>query len=210
MQKLSASALAFCLGIGSTVHANPPPAAKTRTVLNAINVSGSTEIDDPNNCLEGTFYTNAYEETSKDASGTKVTTRTVSMFAFIYDSCEEASGYGFVDMPLATALSTQSFTYTFATAAEFYPASGEGDPTYRQVSGTVTITADPTGDVQKSHETTTTLIDGQRTVVRSKGNTRDADAIITKAKIDGSKLKFLPGTGSMGTTKNATIETTRY
>jgi hypothetical protein len=205
MQKLSASVVALCLGFGSTAYAIP---VTTRYVQKGASASGSLELDDPDGCIHGTLFLTASEDVSKDATGSTHSRQVFMNFVGSDDCAVLNAGFDSLFFPLTTPIGSQSFTYAFDLNVNFYSPE-TGDPvTAHRFTGTMTIST--TGDLVKSRDANITVTDSERTVVRSKNTTRDADAVVTKAKIDNKKTSFLPGTGSIGETKNATIEITQY
>lgn len=207
MKKLSAGVFALCLGLGSTAYADP---TTTRTIQKGASASGSVDIDDVNGCIHGTLFVDASNDTYKDEAGS---THSRSVFVNFVgsDDCEGlVAGFDSNYFPLTTTIGAQSFSYNFDVNIGFYDFTSEDftPVATHRFTGTMTISA--TGDLEKSHETTITLTETARTVVRSKKTARDADVTVTKAKYDDVKTKFTPGSGSIGETKLATIEVTRF
>jgi hypothetical protein len=148
MQKLSASVLALCLGLGSTVHANPP--TKSRYVHKGASASGSADINDANGCIHGTLYIEATDDMSKDQPGSPHARSVFVNFVGSDDCAGLVAGFDASYLPLSTAIGSQSFSYNFDVNIGFYDfTSPDFTPaaTHR-FTGTMTITA--TGDLEKS------------------------------------------------------------
>jgi hypothetical protein len=208
MQKLTAGFAALCVGLGlsSTAHAVP---TNTRYVQKGTTAEASVDLDDPSGCIRGTLYVSAAEDTYKDQTGSSHS-RSVFVNFVGEDLCKGlVTNLDTNPLPLTTKIDTSTFSYTFNLNVPFIKADAEDPvPLYRRLTGTLTITA--SGDFDKSHETNISISKTERVIVRSKRNTRDADAVVTNAKLANVNTNFLAGTGSIGETKSATVDITRY
>lgn len=208
MQKLTAGFGALCIGLGlsSTAFALP---TSTRYVQKGTTAEGSVDLDDPSGCVRGTLYVSAAEDTYKDQTGASHS-RGIFVNFVGEDTCRGlVTNLDTSLLPLTTQINTQSFSYTFNLNVPFIKPDAEDPvPVYRRLTGTMVITA--SGDFERSHENHITISKTERVSVRSKRNTRDADAVVNNAKLGGVSTSFLPGTGSLGETKTATVEISRY
>lgn len=208
MQKLSASVFALCVGLGSTVHAEP---TTTRYVQKGASAEASASIDDPTGCLHGGLYILAAESTSKDETGSTSTGQVQASLGG-FDSCENLSfGTQTIFYPLTTSLKgVQSYTFTFdAPVRVVHTDDDEGDGRPYEVQFTAKVTITATGDLEKSRSNFTTKIGLVRTTVRKRGTTREADVTIANPKFGGKKIQFLVNSGEIGDTKSANITITR-
>lgn len=207
MKKLSASVFALCLGLGTTAHAEP---TTTRYVQKGAFVGGSASIVDPTDCLHGGIGIHAADETTKDGSGS-ATTRTVLVGFGGFDSCMLTNfGADETSFPLQIPIGTGTFTYnaSFRVRVVSTDDAHQNDPpSYVQLTATITIVA--TGDLEKSRVTNVMKVGGNKTVVRSRGVSRESTFTVTNAKFGDTPINFLPGNGDTGTMKKATIEITR-
>lgn len=204
MRKLSICTLAICLGFASSTHAS----SVTKVTFKGNTASGSIGLaDDP--CFSGTIGFEASDSVLRDGTNT---TQTKELYAYFYgsDSCRAVFYYGFATVPLTINIANQStVTLPFDFMVDVTPFDGDMPTAQRRVKGTATLTA--TGDFQKSRQVDITQNEVSRQVVRSKGNTRDAN-ITVNAKFAGNQLSFNADSGyaELGTTRNGTRETTVY
>jgi hypothetical protein len=204
MRKLSFCTLALCLGFASTTHAS----SFTRLVIKGNTASGGiSTADDP--CLSGSLSVEASDSVVKDGT---TTTQTKELYVAFFgsDSCKSVFYYGFAVVPLTVNVANQAtVTLPFDFMIDETPFDAEVPSAQRRVKGSATITA--TGDFQKSRQVDITQNEMSRQVVRTKGSTRDA-TIVVNAKLAGNQLSFNADSGyaELGTTKNGTIEITRY
>lgn len=209
MHKVTACVFALSLGLGSTVHA--AAATTTRYSFKGSSAFASVDADDAGGCIRAGLYVYASEETTKDVAGNRTTTRSAFISYGGSDDCMLLSFGGGGQVTFSAPIGAQTFTLPFDITVDFaetdVPDNEDGERFSRRLVGSVTLNA--TGDLEKSRETNITKNETQRVVVRSKGTTREADVTVN-AKLDGVKVKFLPGTGSLGTTKQATVEVTKF
>jgi hypothetical protein len=207
MQKLSASVFALCLGVGSTVHAAP---TTTRFVQKGASAQGFASVDDPTGCIRSGFFISAAESTAKDETGSTSTTSLLVSF-FGADDCQQTNwGADQLNFPLTVPIGTGTFTYDANVPIRLVntAAGHEEDPAIiLQFTAHIVIT--PNGDLEKSRSNMLTKTGNSKTKVRFRGLTRDADVAVTNAKFGTATVTFLPGTGEVGTTKNANIAITK-
>jgi hypothetical protein len=202
MRMLSFCTLALCLGFASLTHAQPT-VTKYKFKGNTVHASAASG---DNGCFSGFFGLTATDDITKDGSGQSAT-KTLEVGYFGRDLCEKLSFGGgsttTLTVPIA-GISTISFPFDFDVN---YVNTDTGERFTRHVSGSVTITA--TGDFEKSRRTEISDTQVQRTVTRSKGNTREAN-ISLDLKLDGVPQSMPIQSGELGTSKKGTIEITRY
>ena len=204
MRKLWVCTLALCLGFASITHAS----SVTKLTFKGNTASGGIgTVDD--SCFNAWFSIQASDQVTKDGT-TTTNTKELMLSFFASDSCQSVYYNSFVTVPLTVAIANQSaVTLPFDFLVDVIPFDSEVATAQKRVVGSVTITAN--ADFQKSRQVDITQNETTRQVVRSKGTTRDA-SITATAQLDGVQLNFAPATGSaeIGTTKNGTIEVTRY
>jgi hypothetical protein len=204
MRKLSLCTLTLCLGFASITHAS----SVTKLKIKGNSAGGGTSTpEDP--CFNGFFSVQASEQVTKDGT-TNAETKELMLFFFGSDNCQSLSYSSFVTLPLTIPIANRStVTIPFDFLVDVTPFDSEVSTQTRLV-GSATITA--TGDFVKTRQTNITQNETTRQVVRSKGNSREA-SITVAARLDGAQLNFVPGeagSAEIGTTKNGTIEVTRY
>lgn len=204
MWKLSVCTLALCLSVASITQAS----SVTKLTFKGNTAGGGlSTADDP--CFSGFFSIQASDSVTKDGT---TTTQTKELYVSFFgsDSCRAVFYSGSVVVPLTVNLANQStVTLPFDLMVDVTPFDAETPSAQRRLKGSATIVA--TGDFQKSRQVDITQNEVSRQVVRSKGNSRDANITVT-AKLAGNPLAFNADSGSaeLGTTKNGTIETTHY
>jgi hypothetical protein len=199
---LSFCTLALCLGFASLTHAQPT-VTKYRFKGNTVHASAATGDD---GCFSGFFSLHASDDITKDESGS-VSNKTLEVGYFGRDLCQKLSFGGGVTTPLTipiAGISTVTFPFDFLVN---YVNTDTGERFQRRITGSVTITA--TGDFEKSRRTEISDTQQQRTVTRSKGNSREANLNLA-LQVEGVSQAMPITSGEIGTAKRGTIEVTRY
>lgn len=201
MRKLSLCTLALCLGFASITHAS----SVTKIKIKGNTAGGGTSTPE-GPCFNGFFSVQASEQVTRDSTGNSET-KELLFFFFGSDSCQSLSYSSFVTVPLTFSIANQStVSIPFDFQVDVTPFDSEIS-TQKRLVGTATITA--TGDFVKTRQSNIIQNETTRQIVRSKGNSREA-SITVSASLDGAQLNFEAGSAEIGTTKNGTIEVTRY
>ncbi len=205
MRKLSFGTLALCLGFASISHASTVTKLKIKGNTAG---GGVSTVEDP--CFNGFLSIQASEQVTKDGSSNDETKELILNF-FGNDSCQSLSYSSFVTVPLTIPIANRStVTLPFDIQVDITPYDSEVSTQQKRLVGTATISA--TGDFVKTRQTNIVQNEATRQVVRSKGNSRQA-SITVSAQFGGAPLAFVPGeagSAEIGTTKNGTIEVTRF
>ena len=207
MKKLSASVLALCLGIGSTVHAEP---TTTRYIQKGKTVSGTADISDPTGCLHGLMGISASDETTKDENGA-TTMRILTGGMGGFDSCLETNFgvQGPQDVPLTIPLDQLSYTFNVRFLVHSVSTKeGDGNDPGQDLIFTATVTVTATSDLEKSRSSSVSKVGLTKIKMRSRGTTREAEVRVTNAKLGTQPIPFAVGTGEIGNMRKATIELT--
>lgn len=202
MRKLSLCTLALCLGFASITHAEPT-VTKFKFKGNTVGANGASGDD---GCFSAFFGLTASDDMTKDETGA-TSTRTLDVGYGGRDLCEKLSFGGRqitqLTIPIA-GVTTVTIPFDFVVD---YVNTDTSERFQKRLTGSVTITA--TGDFEKSRRTEISDTQQQRTVTRSKGNTREA-SVVLNAQLDGVTQSFPITSGEIGTAKRGTIEITRY
>jgi hypothetical protein len=202
MRKVSLGCAFVAFGLSVVTSASA--AAPNVTKIGVRGQSAFAVAEHHDDCIDASFSISASDETTRDGSGS--TTQRAAFVGFGgRDLCNFLSFGGGTSLTLTTTLNNDSVTLPFDFLVDY--ANTETDErTQRRIVGTVKIVAN--GDFEKVRETIIMLNDGIKTTTKLRGNTREADAIVT-ATLDGIPFTFDTGTGSLGTIKNGIVEITR-